>query len=63
MSDWKDFYWKKRVEKVIQIAKENGYDWCNEEFWMRQNAGVISLIIDLYNTKNLNKPINPPKRR
>lgn len=42
-----DDYWKKKSEKVVNIALDNGYPSYDLEFWNRQPAGVISLIVDL----------------
>jgi hypothetical protein len=43
-----DDYWKKKSEKVVSIALDNGYPSYDLEFWKRQPAGVISLIVELY---------------
>ena len=47
-SEYWDEYWVKKVERVVQISKEFGFDSYDTEFWERQTAGVISLIIDIY---------------
>ena len=43
-----DKYWKKKVKKAVEISKEFGYSEQNENFWNNQRAGIISLLIDIY---------------
>ena len=40
-------YWNKKVKAVVEISKEYGYPEQDREFWIRQPAGVISLILDI----------------
>jgi len=40
-------YWDKKVKKVVSISKEYGYSELNEEFWKRQPAIVMSLIVKM----------------
>ena len=49
-------YWARKVEKAVKISKEYGYDSYDEEFWERQPAGVISLIIDVRQHPDPNAP-------
>ena len=48
-------YWKTKVKKVVAVSEEYGYPEYNEEFWMTQVGGVISLIINIYKDKKKNK--------
>ena len=41
-------YWKRKVKMIALISKKYGYPEYNEEFWMTQVAGTISLIMDIY---------------
>jgi hypothetical protein len=41
-------YWEKKVKKAVKISKEFGFSEQNEEFWTRQPAGVISLLIQVH---------------
>ena len=43
----KDIYWKEKVEKVVSISKKYRFEEQDVEFWMRQPAGVISLIAEI----------------
>jgi len=45
--EWGLEFWTHKIEKVILISKEYGYPEQNEEFWVRQVAGVMSLIINI----------------
>ncbi len=47
MSKAQELYWKNRVAKVVQISKAYGFETYSEEFWLRQPAGVVSLIIQM----------------
>lgn len=38
-------YWKEKIEAVIKISKKYGFPEQDKEFWIRQPAGIISLII------------------
>jgi len=38
-------FWKEKIKKVVKISKKYGFDEQNEEFWKRQPAGVISLVV------------------
>ena len=42
----KQSYWKNKVKHIAKISKKYGYPY-DADFWMRQPAGVISLIIDI----------------
>jgi hypothetical protein len=42
-----DKYWKEKVEKVVAISKKYKFEEQNVEFWVRQPAGVISLIVEI----------------
>ena len=44
-------YWEKKVIRVVAISKEYGFDSYDYEFWQRQPAGVLSLIIDIHDKK------------
>jgi len=44
-------YWEKKVKRVCGISKEFNYPEQDEEFWNRQPAGIISLIVEIYETK------------
>ena len=41
-------YWDKKIKDVAKIAEEYGYPLFDIEFWERQESGVLSLIIDIY---------------
>jgi len=40
-------FWEKKIKKVIKISKKYGFDEQDEEFWKRQPAGVISLVVEI----------------
>ena len=42
-----DEQWKNKIKQASEISRKNGYPEQNEEFWIRQPAGVISLVIEL----------------
>jgi len=42
-------YWNKKVKKVSEISKKYGFPEYNEEFWENHVAGVISLIVEIFN--------------
>ena len=46
-----DDFWKNKVEEVARISKEYGYEELKKEFWDRSPAVLISLILDIYNSK------------
>jgi len=47
----KDTFWKNKVDKVCELSEKYNYPY-DKEFWMRQVAGVISLIIDIAESKS-----------
>lgn len=40
-----DKHWEEKIEKAAEISKRHGFDEQKEEFWARQPAGVISLLL------------------
>jgi len=40
-------FWEKKVNEVVRISKEMGYEELNKEFWMNKPAILISFIIDV----------------
>ena len=49
LSEWD----KIRVEEVVRICKEYGYELeeLDEDFWWNQDSVLISLILDIYKSK------------
>ena len=49
LSEWD----KIRVEEVVRICKEYGHEVeeLDEDFWWNQDSVLISLILDIYNSK------------
>jgi hypothetical protein len=43
-----DEYWKLKVHFAKIISEINGFPEQNDEFWGHQPAGVISLVVKLY---------------
>jgi len=43
-----DQHWRDKVDSVVKISKQYGYPEYNVEFWAKQTAGIVSLIIDIY---------------
>jgi hypothetical protein len=54
-TELEEYYWKKKVESVALVSKKYGYPEYNEEFWMSQVAGVISLIMSIWQDRRKNK--------
>ena len=48
-------YWTNKVKDVIEISKSHGYPEQNKEFWEKQPAGVISLILEIAKEKEYKK--------
>ena len=46
-----DEYWEKKVKEIVEISEEYGYSDFNTEFWKEQPAGILSLILDIYKSK------------
>ena len=44
-------YWEKKLKKVCKISKQFDYPEQDREFWERKPAGIISLIVDIYDSK------------
>ena len=44
-------YWEEKVKKVVKISEEYGFLYFNVEFWREKPAGILSLIVDIYNSK------------
>jgi len=41
-------YWDEKVQKVAKITKELGHEYLDMEFWSKQPAIIITIIVDLY---------------
>jgi len=44
-------YWNSKLDKIVEISKEYGYDEQDKEFWSQKPCGIISLVIDIYEKK------------
>ena len=44
-------FWKNKVEEVVRISQEYGYEEFDKEFWWKISAVLCSLVIDIYKSK------------
>ena len=43
-------YWEEKIVAIVELSKKFGFPEQNAEFWNRQPAGVISLVIKIYHS-------------
>ena len=51
MSRVDDKYWENKVTKVVEISNKYGYKELDKEFWRSKPAVLISLVVDIYKSK------------